>query len=87
MFRGERRPLKPNWWTILPLLANVALWAGIVGAGAWIKTTWDEKGKTAIYAAVSSEAEASSRKPPGRTDCPRPGCAAGPAPGAATPSR
>jgi hypothetical protein len=89
MFPRGRRPLRlrPNWWTILPLLANAALWMGIVYVGARAKSMLDDKAATAIYATASDESEASSRKQSEGTDCSRPGCAA-PAPGAAaTPSR
>ncbi len=87
MFPRERRPLRPNWWTILPLIANTALWVGIVYVGVRAKSMLDDRRATAIYAAASDQAEASSRRQSGGTDCSPPGCAAGPAPGAATPSR
>jgi len=34
MLPPVRRPLKPNWWTIVPVLASVALWGGIVYTGS-----------------------------------------------------
>ncbi len=84
----RRRPLRPNWWTIAPLLANAALWGAIAYVGVRTKSMLDDRPATAIYAAVSDETEASSRTRPGRTDCPQPGCAAQLEPGAATaPSR
>lgn len=74
MFRRGRRPLRPNWWTILPLLANTALWVGIIYVGVRAKSMLDDKAATAIYAA-SDEAETSSRRQSGPSDCPQPGCA------------
>jgi hypothetical protein len=34
MLPPVRRPLKPNWWTLVPVLASVALWGGIAYTGA-----------------------------------------------------
>ena len=88
MFRRERRPLRPNWWTILPLIANAALWAGIVYVCVGAKTMMENRAKTTTYAAASGKTEASSRKQSGEMDCPRPECAAPQARGAAaTPTR
>ena len=88
MFRRERPPLRPNWWTILPLLATAALWVGIVHAGVTVRSMLEDRPATAAYAAASDEAEAASRKQSEGTDCPRPGCAAEAAPSAAAvPSR
>ncbi len=84
----RRPPLRPNWWTILPLLASAAMWAGIIYVGAWTQSMLDGRAAPLIQVAASDETGAFSRKQPGRTDCPQPGCAAQPAPGApATPTR
>ena len=34
MLPPVRRTIKPNWWTIVPVLASVALWGGIAYTGA-----------------------------------------------------
>lgn len=83
MLRPGRGPLRPNWWTILPLLANAALWVGIVYVGVKAKSMVDDRAATAIYADVSTETEASSRRQTERTDCFGPDCSAAPVPGAA----
>lgn len=35
----RRRPLKPNWWTIVPVVASVLLWGGIMYVGAVTSST------------------------------------------------
>ncbi len=53
-----KRPMKPNWWTIVPVLASVALWGGILYAGAWTGSALDDKSER--VAAISQSAEAAS---------------------------
>jgi hypothetical protein len=31
----RQRRLKPNWWTISPLITSLLLWGAILGAGIW----------------------------------------------------
>ncbi len=87
MFPFRRWPVKANWWTILPVVASMALWGAIIYVGLWTKSALDDQAGRTTYAAVSARNEAASRKPPEQKDCRPPGCAA-PAPsGTASPSR
>lgn len=84
MFPFRRRPWRPNWWTIAPVLASVALWSAIGYVGLRTKSALDDKAERVAYAAASEEAEAASRKQSERPACPQPGCdpASAKAPGA-----
>lgn len=51
-----RRPLKPNWWTIFPLVATLALWGGILYAGAWTSSALGDKSERVAAISISDEA-------------------------------
>jgi hypothetical protein len=51
-----RRPLKPNWWTIFPLVATLVLWGGIIFAGAWTGSALSDKAERVAAISVSDEA-------------------------------
>jgi hypothetical protein len=86
MFPFRRWPLKANWWTILPVLASVALWGAIIYVAAMTKSALDDRAGRTTYAAVSDQTEASTRKRAEQKDCPQPGCAAVLAPASIAPS-
>ncbi len=75
MFPFRRWPVKANWWTILPVLASLALWGAIIQVGLMTKAALDDKAGRATYAAASGQAVAATRKPPQPKDCSSPGCA------------
>lgn len=50
-----RRPLKPNWWTIFPLVATLALWGGILYAGAWTNSALGDKAEQVAAISVLEE--------------------------------
>lgn len=75
MFPFRRWPVKANWWTILPVLASVALWGAIIHVGLRTKAALDDRAGRATYAQAQAESEALTRKPLQPKDCRRPGCA------------
>jgi hypothetical protein len=50
--------LKPNWWTISPLVTSLLLWGAILYAGLSTASAPDNKDEQ--VAAVSASAEASA---------------------------
>lgn len=63
MLHAVRRPLRPNWWTILPVLASVAIWGGIVYVGALTNSALDQRSEqvAALSAAEQAKAGAPAR--------------------------
>ncbi len=51
----RRRPTKPNWWTIVPVVASLFLWVGIMYVGVLTGSTLRER--SARVAAVTSPEE------------------------------
>lgn len=83
MFPFRRWPWRPNWWTIAPVVASLALWSGIAYVGLRAKSALDDKAQRVAFASAAQEAAASSRKQSGQPECPQPGCVPAPAQGAA----
>ena len=79
MFPFRRWPVRANWWTILPVLASLALWGAIIHVGLKTKAALDDKAGRATYAEAEDGPGALIRNPLQPKDCRQPGCA-GPAP-------
>lgn len=56
--RFRRQALKPNWWTIFPLVASLLLWGGIMYVGAVTGSAISDRSER--IAAISTPAEASA---------------------------
>jgi hypothetical protein len=54
----RQRPLKPNWWTIVPVLASLLLWGGIMYVGALTGPTLSDRSER--VAAITAPEEVSA---------------------------
>jgi hypothetical protein len=61
MLRPVRRPLKPNWWTIAPVLASLALWGGILSVGAWTGSAANDRAERFAGISHAEEVVAANR--------------------------
>jgi hypothetical protein len=59
--RLRQRPLKPNWWTISPLVTSLILWAAILFAGIWTGSTLNDKDERVAAISGSNEVVAGRR--------------------------
>lgn len=52
----RQRRLKPNWWTISPLVTSLLLWGAILYAGLWTGSTLNDKAEQVAAITVSDQA-------------------------------
>ena len=59
--RLRQRRLKPNWWTITPLVTSVILWAAILYVSLWTESSQDNQSERVAAIAASNEPVAGGR--------------------------
>ncbi len=57
--RLRQHPLKPNWWTILPVVVSLVLWGGIMYIGAVTGSAMDDRSER--IAAISQQQQVAGR--------------------------
>ena len=54
--RLRQRRLKPNWWTITPIVTSAVLWAAILYVSLWTGSAMDNRAEPVAAIAHSEEA-------------------------------
>jgi hypothetical protein len=53
--------LKPNWWTISPLVTSIILWAAILYVSLWTGSTLDDRAER--VAAIAGSQQVATDRP------------------------